>query len=189
MTTKTKPRLAGRGDETRQTLNSDLNLPQGAIEINRQLPENAEAEEELLRRLISWPEGITVARAIVEVEDFSRRGNQIIFERLCLFDGQERDFTPVTIIESFESHHEFDRLEELIRSMAPFFQLRDSGPIQGYSKIIRECSIRRQIIKSMNAVASASYRQDINPADLIEATLNDLRQIRDRLADRKAVSA
>ena len=128
-------------------------------ESTRLLPENIESERALLHQLVGWCEGVRAAREILEPQDFSRTGHAEIFSMLCRFNDQGRCWTPSGLIESFANHADGKRIADLLSALAPFWLLRDNGPIRSHAKIVLENSVRRQGIKLLHSASEKFFDQ------------------------------
>ena len=91
---KTKPLVAvtARGGY-KNTLAKD-NLPPSALELNRTLPHDMEAEQGVLQACLADPEATDRSSKIINPQDFYRRGYSMIYERLVEFRNQKKEVIP-----------------------------------------------------------------------------------------------
>ncbi|KMP11201.1 hypothetical protein UR09_03970 [Candidatus Nitromaritima sp. SCGC AAA799-A02] len=156
-------RNGGTGGNRNQPSNFITNE---AVSVNKLPPADVEAEAALFSLLIGWPGGIEAARAILEPEDFSLRGYQILFEMLSQFDAQGRKWTPTTLHDAFDGHPEGERIQRLIAELGPFWTLRDNGPVRHYARIIKEQAIRRDGIRVLVSGAESLFQQSESPEEI-----------------------
>ena len=170
---KTQPRLAGRGGLKKTQLKD--NLPACALELNRTLPYDNEAEQGVLQACLADPEATDRSNEIITPNDFYRRGYSIIYERLLEFRKQKRTYTPTTVLESFKNHPEFERIETSILELGPFFTGQTS---RHFAKIVMDFSIRRSLINAALKLAADSFAITPNIKKIETEFSNKVRKLR-----------
>ncbi len=170
---KTKPRLAGRGGYKKTQLKD--NLPPCALELNRTLPYDNEAEQGVLQACLADPEATDRSNEIITPNDFYRRGYSIIYERLLEFRKQKRSYTPTTVLESFKDHPEFERIETSILELGPFFTGQTS---RHFANIVRDFSIRRSLINAALKLAADSFAITPNIKQVESEFLTSVRELK-----------
>jgi len=116
------------------------------IEINAVLPRDILAEDNLLSHCLSNGDSTDCAMRICYPEDFSRKGAELVFERIVHFRKQGRSYTPELIERSFEDREDSKFFSDFIWSLPEFWHLSDMGPIRHWARIVREFGVRRRLL-------------------------------------------
>ncbi|HIB44132.1 MAG TPA: hypothetical protein EYO37_09260, partial [Nitrospina sp.] len=156
------------------------NLPPSALELNRTLPHDMEAEQGVLQACFAEPDAVDRAREHITPEDFYRRGYGIIFQRFVEFRDQQRAYTPTTVIESFRDHLEFERIETAIWELAPFITGQTS---RHFANIVKDFSVRRGLISAAVKLAEDSFAITPNIKQIEAEFLNTVRELKRRCND------
>ena len=107
----------------------------------RSLPSDQDAERQIIEGALV-PGGVEKAIAVVCSEDFSTIGGKKIFAALEALHQTGRPIS-VTVLETFlQADPDFSRILAVLDSMAPF----TAEGVTHFSKIVRELSIRRQLM-------------------------------------------
>ena len=156
------------------------NLPPSALEFNRTLPYDMEAEQGVLQACFAEPEAVDRAREHITPEDFYRRGYGIIFQRFVEFRDQQRAYTPTTVLESFKNHPEYERIETSILELGPFITGQTS---RHFASIVKDFSIRRSLINAAVKLATDSFAITPNIKQIEAEFLNTVRELKRRCND------
>ena len=148
-----KPRPGSRGKYKNLNLYSKNILQRSAIEINAVLPRDVLAEDNLLSHCLSNGDATDCAMKICYPEDFSRKGAELVFERIVHFRKQGRSYSPQLIEQSFEDREDSQFFSDFIWSLPEFWHLSDMGPIRHYARIVRELGVRRRLLLGCVSVA------------------------------------
>ena len=141
---------------------------QAPVQVPRIPPNDQEAELAVLASMLFDREAIAVAHEILRGEDFYRPDNQIIYETMVELFSRS---IPVDIVTLSDKLAEKGMLEQVggrdkISDLAAAHYT--SANIKRHSEIIAEKSVLRQLIKSANSIANASYEAQEDIAAIME---------------------
>jgi len=165
-----------RGGTQKQKFSNDYS--KNKLEINQPFPHEPDAEIGLLHACLSDPTATDRAREFVHSGDFYDGGGRAVFEMVCKFRDQGRDYNPQLIIKAFEGEEFFDRIEKLIDSIGPFFTGQTSSH---FGKIILEQSLRRRLIRTFHKIHTDCFRQDISVDEILGELQSEIDAIRGRI--------
>ena len=168
MTTKTKPLVAGTARGEYKNLYSTNIIKPTPIEINAVLPRDILAEDNLLSHCLSNGDSTDCAMKICYPEDFSRKGAELVYERIVNFRKQGRSYSPELIERSFEDREDSQFFSDFIWSLPEFWHLSDMGPIRHWARIVREFGLRRRMILGCVHVASNLFDVSIDVNEMAE---------------------
>ena len=161
-----KPRPGSRGKY--KNLYSKNIVQRSQIEINAVLPRDVLAENNLLSHCLSNGDSTDCAMRICYPEDFSRKGAEMVFERIVHFRKQGRSYSPELIERSFEDREDSQFFSDFIWSLPEFWHLSDMGPIRHYARIVRELGVRRRLLLGCVSVASELFDVSTNVNELAD---------------------
>ena len=146
-------------------------------------PHSLEAEQAVLGGLMLvntvWDE---IADQLLE-DDFYRNDHRLIFRAIRHLAEHSQPFDQVTVHEWLETHHSLEAAggSEYVQFLA--HEIPSAANVRAYAKIIRERSIRRDLIRTATDIANLAYdAQGRNSQDL----LNDAEQRIFAIAERGA---
>ena len=148
-------------------------------------PHSVEAEQSVLGALMlnndAW---FDVAEGI-DARDFYRAQHQIIFEAMTELATDDHPLDAVTVSERLQSRGDMDKaggrvyLGELAESMP------GTSNVVAYAQIVRENSVRRQLLGAANRIAASAFAPDGKPSgELLDQAEQEVFQIAEnRLGD------
>ena len=165
---KQKPRPGSRGKHKNLNLYSKNILQRSAIEINAVLPRDIQAEDNILSHCLSNGDATDCAMKFCYPEDFSRKGAELVFERIVHFRKTGRSYSPELIERSFDNREDSQFFSDFIWSLPEFWHLSDMGPIRHWARIVREFGLRRRMILGCVHVASNLFDVSIDVNEMAE---------------------
>ena len=145
----------------------------------RTLPHNDDAERAILGAILLNEEAYDSVSQLVGASDFYQPANAEIFTAITRMKESSSAFT-VDIVTLVDYLKKQDRLEKA-GGIAYVSSLTDSNAIisnaEQYAKIVRELSIRRQVIALTTDVNSAAYDEVNDIYDLLDSSENSLMKL------------
>lgn len=107
---------------------------------------NSDVERALLGSLISEPAGFIEIRDVLSPDDFGIAGHRWVYEAICSIEGDARTVDAVTICEDLKRRRLLRRIGGEGYVAALRTDACPSGGARSYADIIRDYSIRRQLL-------------------------------------------
>jgi replicative DNA helicase len=149
-----------------------------ADSIEYQVPYNEDAERALLGSLLISPDIYNDVRGSVVANDFYVHKNRWVFEAIASLIERKSAVDHVTICEELESG---GRLQEL-GGVGYMTQLVSSAPNSthagDYAKIIKENSIRRQMLVTSNNLANLAYNTELSQDEVQDSFNKSIEDVR-----------
>ncbi|MCG8448958.1 MAG: AAA family ATPase, partial [Pirellulales bacterium] len=131
-------------------------------------PHDLEAEKTVLGALLCDPDAILAVLPTLSVDDFYDLVYQSIYAACCRLHEQREPIDFVTVSSALKS----DRKIESIGGSAFLADLAASVPTSShaanYARIVKQNSLRRNLINTGNQITQLGYKEGIDPAELVE---------------------
>jgi replicative DNA helicase len=144
------------------------------IESLRIPPQSVDAEQSVLGGLMLRPDAIeTIADKLSEA-DFYRKDHRLIYRAVIELSARGQPCDAVTLMDWFDDNG----LAELIGGSGYLVELANAIPsaanITAYAGIVREKSLRRQVIDVATQLAESAWGNEANGVELIDTGIADL---------------
>jgi replicative DNA helicase len=123
-------------------------------------PYNLHAEQSLLGGLMLDNSAWDRVADMVSEGDFYRREHRLIFEAITRLATVDQPFDVVTLADTLESNKRLSDVGGLSYLGTLASQTPSAANIQAYAKIVRQASVRRQMIAAGTAIADSAYHPD-----------------------------
>lgn len=123
-------------------------------------PYNLHAEQSLLGGLMLDNSAWDRVADMVSEGDFYRREHRLIFEAITKLATVDQPFDVVTLADTLESSRRLNDVGGLSYLGILAGQTPSAANIQAYAKIVRQASVRRQMIAAGTAIADSAYNPD-----------------------------
>jgi replicative DNA helicase len=123
-------------------------------------PYNLHAEQSLLGGLMLDNSAWDRVADMVSEGDFYRREHRLIFEAITRLATVDQPFDVVTLADTLESNKRLNDVGGLSYLGTLASQTPSAANIQAYAKIVRQASVRRQMIAAGTAIADSAYHPD-----------------------------
>ncbi|MBK1655973.1 replicative DNA helicase [Allochromatium vinosum] len=123
-------------------------------------PYNLHAEQSLLGGLMLDNSAWDRVADMVSEGDFYRREHRLIFEAITKLATVDQPFDVVTLADTLESSQRLNDVGGLSYLGTLASQTPSAANIQAYAKIVRQASVRRQMIAAGTAIADSAYHPD-----------------------------
>ena len=123
-------------------------------------PYNLHAEQSLLGGLMLDNSAWDRVADMVSEGDFYRREHRLIFEAITKLATVDQPFDVVTLADTLESNKRLNDVGGLSYLGTLASQTPSAANIQAYAKIVRQASVRRQMIAAGTAIADSAYHPD-----------------------------
>jgi len=123
-------------------------------------PYNLHAEQSLLGGLMLDNDAWDRIADMVSEADFYRREHRLIFEAISRLAEVDQPFDVVTLADKLESSQRLNEVGGLSYLGILAGQTPSAANITAYAKIVRQASVRRQMIAAGIAIADSAYHPD-----------------------------
>lgn len=134
---------------------------------NKRLIFNLEAEQAVLGSCLIDKEAVFLSMETLKVDDFYRGDNKIIFEAITNLFNTEQQIDIITVKEELTSMKKYEN----VGGLEYLSYLTDSVPlisnVEKYIKIIKEYSIRRNLIQISNEIIDNGQDISISTEELL----------------------
>jgi len=131
-------------------------------------PQNIEAEQSILGAVLIENDAFPKIIEIITREDFYRESHKKIFDAMIELFEKSEPIDLVTIAEELRKRNDLDAVggEAYLSTLAS--QVPTAANIRYHSKIIREKSLLRSLIKSASEIAGKVYEDNMDADELVD---------------------
>jgi replicative DNA helicase len=143
-------------------------------------PQNLEAEQSVLGSILLDNSALTSALELLTHEDFYKNAHKKIFIAITeLFDKNE-PADLITLTDYLKRKNDFEAVGGTHYLTSLVTMVPTSANIRFHSKIVREKSILRGLLNSVNAIASNVYEDNLEAEELVDYAEKSIFDISDR---------
>jgi replicative DNA helicase len=138
------------------------------LTTNKLPPQNIEAEQSVLGAIMIENDAFPKIIEIITREDFYRESHRKIFDAMIELFEKNEPIDLVTIAEELRKRNDIEAVggEEYLSALAS--QVPTAANIKYHSKIIREKSLMRSLIKSASDIAGKVYEDNLDADELVD---------------------
>jgi replicative DNA helicase len=138
------------------------------IHIEKQLPQNEEAEIAVLGSMILDKEAIATAIQMLDAASFYRESNQKIFNVIVALYDRNKAVDILTLVEELRKKGELEKIggPSYITSLTN--AIPTAANIEHYARIVKEKSILRNLISTSTAIIQDCYGHKTDVDDLLD---------------------
>jgi replicative DNA helicase len=137
-------------------------------------PHSIEAEQAVIGGLMLVPDKIELLADRLSVGDFYRKDHQLIYRAMLELSGRGQPCDAVTLGDWFDENG----FSEMMGGGSYLIEIASSTPsaanIAAYAQIIREKSVRRQVIDCSAELIDAAYAQEDDSVVLVDRGISEL---------------
>ncbi|MBQ5967945.1 MAG: replicative DNA helicase [Clostridiales bacterium] len=156
--------------------------------LTRVPPQNNDAEIAVLCCCLDSQKVIPTVAAYLIADDFYTPAHQKIFETIYRLYSESKSIDLITVGDELKKQGELDK----VGGMAYLSTIVDAHALLSnlteYCRIVRQKSLSRKIIKSMEDLTRQTYEGETDPGNLIEIAISRLAELRDSKSDDSLVS-
>ncbi|MDI6744341.1 MAG: replicative DNA helicase [Thermodesulfovibrionales bacterium] len=138
------------------------------LTTNNLPPQNIEAEQSVLGAIMIENDAFPKIIEIITREDFYREAHRKIFDAMIELFEKNEPIDLITISEELRKRNDLDAVggEPYLSALAS--QVPTAANIKYHSKIIREKSLMRSLIKSASEIAGKVYEDNMDADELVD---------------------
>ncbi|MDP1758549.1 MAG: DnaB-like helicase N-terminal domain-containing protein, partial [Thermodesulfovibrionales bacterium] len=138
------------------------------LTTNKLPPQNIEAEQSVLGAIMIENDAFPKIIEIITREDFYRESHRKIFDAMIELFEKNEPIDLITISEELRKRNDLDAVggEPYLSALAS--QVPTAANIKYHSKIIREKSLMRSLIKSASEIAGKVYEDNMDADELVD---------------------
>jgi replicative DNA helicase len=131
----------------------------GAGAVERQLPQNIEAECGVLGSIIIDPEALIQVADFLQAEDFYRDAHRTIYEVILQLYEQREPADFITICDELERRNKLEQVGGAAYITSLINMVPTSGNIEYYGRIVERTAILRRLIHAAGEIAAVAYEE------------------------------
>ena len=136
--------------------------------IERQAPNDINAEAAVLSAMMIDNYSVAKAIEILEVENFYRKAHQIIFKNICELFEKNIEIDIITLIDKLKTDKQLDSIggEAFINELSDV--VLSSANIEYHADIVLKRALLRQLIGASNKIIESCYIADKEAEDIVD---------------------
>jgi replicative DNA helicase len=127
--------------------------------LERQLPQNIEAECGVLGSIIIDPEALIQVADFLQAEDFYRDAHRTIYEVILQLYEQREPADFITICDELERRNKLEQVGGAAYITSLINMVPTSGNIEYYGRIVERTAILRRLIHAAGEIAAVAYEE------------------------------
>ncbi len=127
--------------------------------MEKQLPQNIEAECGVLGSIIIDPEAIVQVADFLHADDFYRDAHRTIYEVILHLYEQREAADFITICDELERHNKLENVGGASYITSLINQVPTSGNVEYYGRIVERNAILRRLIHAAAQIAATAYEE------------------------------
>lgn len=149
-------------------------------QLDRLPPQNIEAEQSILGAILIDNEALPKALEIIDSEDFYKQSHRKIFRAMVeLFDRNE-PIDLITLTDYMKRSDDLDAVGGVSYLSSLVNMVPTAANIKYHSKIIREKSLLRSLLRSATEIASKVYEDNLEAEDMVDYAEKSIFDISDK---------
>lgn len=152
---------------SRTKFNKNKSLSQTDGFLSKNLPTNVEAEKSVLAAILLNGENITLVSDSLKPSDFFNRQNQMIYEAMLDIAQANQQIDLLVLQDALEIKKQLQEIGGIVYLMELQEDIPSIGMIAQHSKIVKDKSILRDLIKSAADIINICYDQNIDEIDTV----------------------
>ena len=128
--------------------------------MERQLPQNIEAEKCVLGSIIIDSEAITLVADFLKPSDFYRNEHRVIYSAMMSLYARHEPADFQIITEVLERDNKLDEVGGFSYLMSLMNEVPTSGNIEHYARIVQKKAEKRELIRASMMIAQMAYNED-----------------------------
>src|SRR6266704_3303581 len=128
-------------------------------DVEKQLPQNIEAECGVLGSIIIDPEAIVQVADFLHADDFYRDAHRTIYEVILHLYEQREAADFITICDELERRNKLEEVGGASYITSLINQVPTSGNVEYYGRIVERTSILRRLIHAAGQIAAIAYEE------------------------------
>jgi replicative DNA helicase len=130
-----------------------------ALETEKLLPQNVEAEACVLGSLVIDPDALTRVRDLLSYQDFYRDAHRTIYQAICDLDDSGVTADYITLCDELQRRGQLDAIGGGSYVSALTNQVPTSANIVSYARIVSRVATLRRLIDAGGKIAGAAYNE------------------------------
>ncbi|MBO4926704.1 MAG: replicative DNA helicase [Clostridiales bacterium] len=155
--------------------------------LTRVPPQNNDAEVAILFCCLDSSDLLLPIMSCLQAEDFYTPAHQMIFQAIYHLYSSSKTVDMITVGDELRTRGELEK----IGGMSYLSTIMDAHALKSnyleYIKIVRQKSLSRRIIKSMEEVTRLTYEGETDAGNIIEVAISRLAELRDQTASSESL--
>lgn len=133
-----------------------------------EIPFSLQAEQSVIGSILLNPESLQNCMSVIKPEDFYVKSYEIMYEALIDLYNQNKPIDIITFTEHIKFMGKFDMVGGLEQITSIVNSVPTAANISHYASIVYEKSVLRQLIKSAEEIAKASYSSQDHVENILD---------------------
>jgi replicative DNA helicase len=138
------------------------------VALDRLPPQNIEAEQSVLGAVLLDNEAISKALEIISPEDFYREAHRKLFNTMIELYEKNEAIDLITVTDTLKRKNELDAVGGITYLSVIASQVPTAANIRYHSKIIKEKSLVRGLLRSTTDIAAKVYESALEAEELVD---------------------
>lgn len=151
----------------------------------KQIPESVEAEKAVLGAILIAPDCINKIINVLEPKDFYRTAHRLIFTTLIALENEHVKIDYLTLVDRLDKTKKLEKVGGIAFITSLTNIVPSVSNVMEYVKIVKERSIRRNIIFAAESISALAYEANYDlpeTIDKVESMLLSVTSIKDEKA-------
>lgn len=144
--------------------------------MEKQLPQNIEAEEGVLGSIIIDPEALAQVADFLKPDDFYRNVHRVIYQTMLSLYHQHEVADFITVLDALERQNKLEQVGGAGYITGLINRVPTSGNAEYYARIVEETGKQRRLIHVAGQIAAMAYERDPKAVEKSEELLYQLSQ-------------
>src|SRR2546421_1133097 len=128
--------------------------------MEKQLPNNLEAEMGVLGSIIIDPDAIALVTDFLRTEDFYRDAHRIIFRAMLTLYARHEPSDYITLCDELERTNKLEEADGASYITSLINHVQTSGNVEYYGRIVQKKAENRELIHAAGMIARFAYSED-----------------------------
>jgi replicative DNA helicase len=128
--------------------------------MEKQLPNNTEAEKAVLGSILIDGETITLVADFLKPEDFYRNAHRLIYNAMLNLHARHEPADDITLIEELERANQLEQVDGASYIFSLLNHVPTTGNAEFYGRIVKKKAEMRALIRASTQIAQFAYSED-----------------------------
>ncbi|MBM4140486.1 MAG: replicative DNA helicase [Nitrospira sp.] len=150
------------------------------VKLDKLPPQNIEAEQSILGAILIDNDALPRALEIIDIDDFYRQSHRTIFNAMVELFEKNEPIDLITITDCLKRREEIDAVGGVSYLSSLVNMIPTAANIKYHSKIVRERSLLRGLLRSANEIASRVYEDNFEAEELVDYAEKSIFDVSDK---------
>lgn len=139
-----------------------------SIELGKLPPQAVDVEEAVLGELMIDSSAIDLVYSLLKPEIFYKEDNQLICKAIISLYKLNKEIDMLTVSEMLKTQNNLDRIGGVYVVSQLTSKVSSAAHIESHVKIVKDASIKRDVIRIANEIISKAYDSTVDSKDILD---------------------